>query len=240
MEKIILNIPHSSTFFPDMEGFNAELISNEINILTDWYTKQIFDSNLVESKIADFSRIYCDIERFPDELESMFIKGMGIVYTHTDSGEQLRNISETKKQEIINNYYLPYHEDLSKKVFEKLNKYDNCLIIDCHSFNNIPTNRDIDQAPNRPDICIGSDSFHTPPDLVEFLATYFTGLGYEVRVNSPYSGSLVPIHFYNKDSRVQSVMIEINKRLYLDANNQPVEDNIKKLHSEIEKIYRMI
>ena len=35
-------------------------------------------------------------------------------------------------------------------------------------------------------------------------------------------------------------MIEINKRLYLDANNQPVEDNIKKLHSEIEKIYRMI
>jgi hypothetical protein len=30
-------------------------------------------------------------------------------------------------------------------------------------------------------------------------------------------------------------MIENGKRLYLDKNNQPSEDDIKKLHSEIEK-----
>lgn len=240
MEKIILNIPHSSTFFPDMDGFNTELINNELGLLTDWYTKEIFESNLVESKVADFSRIYCDIERFPDELEVMYSRGMGIIYTHTDSGDVLREISDTKKQDIINNYYLPYHEDLSKKVAKKLEENGNCLIIDCHSFNDIPTNRDLDQSTNRPDICIGYDDFHTPRDLIDFVTAYFTGLGYEVKTNSPYSGSLVPLQYYKKDRRVKSVMIEINKKLYLDEDNQPKAENIEKLHQDIEKMYQLM
>jgi N-formylglutamate amidohydrolase len=39
--------------------------------------------------------------------------------------------------------------------------------------------------------------------------------GYTVELNRPYSGSLVPLEFLDTEPRVQSIMIEVNRRLYL-------------------------
>jgi N-formylglutamate amidohydrolase len=92
------------------------------------------------------------------------------------------------------------------------------MIVDCHSFND-------EQLPHventqRPDFCIGSDSFHTPPDLVVRIARFIQEQGYSVLVNEPFAGTIVPIQFYQIDTRVYSVMIEVNKRLYLDNDLQ--------------------
>ncbi len=40
-------------------------------------------------------------------------------------------------------------------------------------------------------------------------------LDWSVGINRPYAGTLVPTTFYGKDQRVLSVMIEVNRRLYL-------------------------
>jgi len=37
-----------------------------------------------------------------------------------------------------------------------------------------------------------------------------------VGFNSPYSGTMVPLRYYRKDKRVQSIMIELNRSLYLE------------------------
>jgi len=37
-------------------------------------------------------------------------------------------------------------------------------------------------------------------------------------LNSSFSGAIVPLPFYNKDQRVPSLMIEINRRLLMDEN----------------------
>ena len=39
--------------------------------------------------------------------------------------------------------------------------------------------------------------------------------GYSTAWNQPFSGTIVPMKHYNKDQRVQSLMIEINRWLYL-------------------------
>ena len=92
--------------------------------------------------------------------------------------------------------------------------------------------RDPDQQPDRPDICIGTDEFHTPKELVACSTNYFIGLGYSVSMNSPYSGSIVPMRYYRKDKRVSSIMIEINRKLYLkDHGNEKSDtyDTIKRV-----------
>ena len=33
--------------------------------------------------------------------------------------------------------------------------------------------------------------------------------------NTPFAGTIVPMEYYKKDARVHSVMIEVNRRLYL-------------------------
>ena len=40
-------------------------------------------------------------------------------------------------------------------------------------------------------------------------------LGYSTARDQPFSGTIVPMKHYRKDQRVQSLMIEINRWLYL-------------------------
>ena len=38
-------------------------------------------------------------------------------------------------------------------------------------------------------------------------------------VNRPFAGALVPMRFYQADARVQAVMIEVNRSLYMDEKS---------------------
>lgn len=71
---------------------------------------------------------------------------------------------------------------------------------------------------NRPDICIGTDRYHTSEKLQECLSAAFKALGYDVAIDSPFTGTIVPLNHYYKDQRVESVMIEVNRSLYDDPN----------------------
>ena len=44
-----------------------------------------------------------------------------------------------------------------------------------------------------------------------------------VKINTPFAGALVPIKYYQQDARVQSVMIEINRSLYLASGCEKSE-----------------
>jgi N-formylglutamate amidohydrolase len=41
-------------------------------------------------------------------------------------------------------------------------------------------------------------------------------MGYSVGIDRPYAGTMVPMAFYQMDRRVTSIMIEINRSLYMD------------------------
>jgi len=220
MRPIILHIPHSSINIPEKEGFviDEKVIQNELNKLTDWYTDELFDSpkNIIIK--ADFSRIFCDPERFiDDKLEIMSKYGMGILYERTDSGEKMREVSLRLREFIIYKYYIPHHNKLTNSVESQLKKFSSAIIIDCHSFPDIPLNRDLDKRANRPDINIGIDNFHTPRFLIDHTVKYFESYGYSVGMNWPYSGTIVPIRYYQKSPQVYSIMIEINRKLYIEG-----------------------
>ena len=68
----------------------------------------------------------------------------------------------------------------------------------------------------RPDICIGTDAYHTPDSLTNLLKNNFEELGYSVKINSPFAGAIVPSFYHEKEPRVISVMIEVNRVLYMN------------------------
>jgi N-formylglutamate amidohydrolase len=72
---------------------------------------------------------------------------------------------------------------------------------------------------SREDFCIGTDSFHTPAVIRDTMVTAVKEAGYSVAVDAPFAGALVPLSFYRKDDRVLSVMIEVNRRLYMDEQS---------------------
>jgi N-formylglutamate deformylase len=230
----IFHIPHSSREIPILDGFNQDLIENELNLLTDSATDRIFDVKYVDRVVFPYSRIFCDVERLDDDNEPMFQYGRGFYYTKTDNGEDLRVLDEELKTKIKTEYYDVHHDNLSFLIEKKLKDTGYVYVIDCHSFNDVPLNSDLDKNENRPDICIGTDSFHTPKWLINYFVNFFERNGLSVKINSPYSGTIIPSKFVGSE-KVMGIMIELNKKLYMDGNNV-MEDKIKFLNKLIDDL----
>ena len=237
-QQMILHIPHASVVIPEeYQSDFATDVAEQLKYLTDWYTDELFDLPLPR-QVFDVSRIVCDVERFrDDELEPMSACGMGACYTHGYNGKRLRYLSESKREGILRRYYDPHHEALTRLVQTALAESGNCLIVDCHSFSPVPLPYEPDQTSQRQNICIGTDAYHTPPDLARRLIHGFRQKGYSTALNIPYAGTIVPVKYYGKEKRVRSVMIEVNRRLYLDetCKKLPAFEQVK---SDIAQVLR--
>ncbi|HUW08991.1 MAG TPA: N-formylglutamate amidohydrolase [Anaerolineae bacterium] len=225
-KSVIIHIPHASTLIPAPE--RAKLLISEDDLrdellrMTDRYTDELFDvgGDTASRLIFPVSRLVCDPERFADDAhEPMAAKGMGAVYTRTSDGHPLRSsLDAEERQRLLERYYEPHHGRLEQLAGEALETSGHCLIVDAHSFPSSPLPCDQHQSPNRPDICIGTDTFHTPERLQESAVAAFGSLGWRVELNRPYAGSIVPSSFFQKDARVHSVMVEVKRSLYMNED----------------------
>ena len=231
MKHLILHIPHASENIPFKKGFviGDTKIKEEILKLTDWFTDDLFYSDVDTQIIASFSRVFCDVERFSDNSkEEMYKLGMGVLYTRCDDNTLSRMVAPNLRKEILDNYYWPHHQSFSKAVIRQLKDRDTCLIVDCHSFPKTPLLKGVNQRKNRPDFNIGTDKFHTPLDLVKKSEDYFKSLGYTVGIDWPYNGAIVPMEYYQKNKRVKSIMLEINRALYLEGDTNDKSSDYNK------------
>jgi len=231
MPPVIVHAPHASTHIP--EGVRAQILlddrqlEHELRMVTDHFTNEMVDIEALGAvRIQyEYSRLVVDPERFRhDTNEVMATKGLGAVYTRTASGEPLRDIGPGVRERLLRRFYDPYHERFNATVAELLELHNRSLIVDLHSFSSWPLPYELDKAPDRPDICLGTDEYHTQDWLVDLAAAYFTSKGLQVRLNRPFAGTFVPADFYPKDRRVASIMIEVNRALYMDEGTGDKSD----------------
>jgi N-formylglutamate amidohydrolase len=221
---LIAHIPHASTVVPVREREQIVLdgasLQRELVRLTDWHADQLFSWVLELGGLmflSTLSRLVVDPERFAsDEDEPMAAVGQGVVYTKTTDGDLLTSISPGERARRIREYHEPYHEALTVVVASTLERLGTAVILDCHSFASVPLPSEPDQSPGRPDICIGTDPFHTPAALAQALESAFRAEGLTVARDRPFAGTLVPLAFLGVESGVQSVMIEVRRGLYCD------------------------
>lgn len=237
MEKIIAHIPHSSLYIPekyrDLFLLDESALRKELIYMTDLYTDEIFDG-FTNQLVLPYSRLICDVERFRNkEEEEMSKKGMWICYTKTSHQTPLKHVDTVHEEEILE-IYDAHHAKLEKMCEDILNTHSEVLIVDCHSFHPQPLPYEYNQDNNRPDICIGTDAYHTPESLINKLFSAYEAFGYRVAINAPFSGSLTPLRYYQKNPNVHSVMIEINRKLYMDENGQKI-NNFEQLKKNIMK-----
>ena len=92
---------------------------------------------------------------------------MGLTYTKRSLHQPLRNPpTHSKRQELLERYYIPHHQKLTEAVEESLLANDCCLIIDGHSLPALPLPYELNQREFRPDFCLSTDDYHTSEELV--------------------------------------------------------------------------
>ena len=219
---MILHIPHASRVVPEDVRDQIVLsdgdLDAELTRITDAFTDELFFRPEATTVRFPISRLVVDVERFPDDAdEPMSRVGMGMIYTRTAQGNRLRRpLRPHETRHLVAQYYEPHHRRLLAAAEDELAQYGRALIVDCHSFPSRPLPCDEDQSMPRPDVCIGTDSFHTPATLIQLFARTFQEIGYGVDIDRPYTGSMVPMAFCKQDLRVASIMIEVNRALYMD------------------------
>lgn len=240
---IVCNVPHAGTNIPDdfMGDFvlPKKELQIEVNYMADNYTDSLYEELLYVSSFikSAISRIVVDIERFEKgEDEPMSKVGMSAFYTRTSKGAVLRSVT-TEKKENLKEIYDEYHKTFTRLVDSSLARHDCAIIVDCHSFPSVPREYEPDRNADRSDICIGADEYHTPKELTAILKNNFEELGYSVKINSPFAGTIVPMKYYQKDKRVVSVMIEVNRKLYM---NEETFQKLKDFSSTGKSISRCI
>jgi N-formylglutamate amidohydrolase len=224
---VVVHIPHASLVVPsDVAAdllLTSDQLEHELLVMTDRYTDELFalPSSVATTVAFPMSRLVVDPERFTDdEQEPMSRRGMGVVYTRTSGSQPLRPPpSAEQRQRLLTRFYEPHHATLTAAVETALAAHGACLLIDGHSFPARPLPCELDQAPDRPDICVGTDDHHTPAFLRDIAVRSFEELGWSVAVDRPFAGALVPMAFYQKDLRVRAVMIEVRRDLYMDERS---------------------
>lgn len=221
-ENIVLNVPHSSNCLPCNSGWsNLAELDKEIRKWTDWHTNILFNpSKELRSKIIpcsfEYSRFYVDVERLEyGPLEKI---GQGIVYT--DFNELHRDVDDFLREHCMRLY-----ESYISRLACFIEK--NTLLIDCHSF---PS--DLSDV----DICIGFNDNNSKPkdEDIEYIKDLFSSHGYKVGINDPYSNSITPKSKFD----YKSIMIEVNKRCYMNENTLALNADYYKIGNLIQKMYR--
>ena len=237
-EGILLHIPHSSTSFPSESTHSFMDLDEEEKLLIDYYTDELFVLREQERNICSvvfpYCRLYCDVERLVnDPLED---KGLGISYRRTVDSDYLpfEERSFSRLNEAFK-YYADFHADVSKRIVE-MTCMNKILLIDCHSFSALPNLLNL--TPPDIDICIGYNDDETRPytKTIDNIVQFFKSLGYKVGINEPFSNSKtfpVPVEYH-------SVMIEVNKRLYMNERTLDKIDSFYKLKRDIQSLYNLL
>jgi N-formylglutamate amidohydrolase len=150
--------------------------------------------------------------------------GMGLFYLRDDKGNIIRK--DLKEYRIKSyEFYDTHHKIFEEFVNKTLKDYNSCIILDCHSFHDDLNYTGFNEYP---DICLGYNERIAPKEILK-MKEIFEKNGYSVKLNNPFSRSIVPLKYLN-DKRIKSFMLEVNRRV---CDNEEKFLKIKKTCNEV-------
>jgi N-formylglutamate deformylase len=170
-------------------------------------------------------------------------RGLGLLKTKSRYGEPLqeKKLTVAEVEERLKNYYRPYHVELKRIIDYLHGRFGFLRQLSCHCMSAIgaPTHGDPGQP--RPDFCIGDVGGTTSsPEFVKLVVETLKGFGYSVKVNDPYSGAELNTRYGDPKRGIDSIMIEINKKLFMDINTFRKTPGFARVKADLDKLLSVL
>jgi N-formylglutamate deformylase len=236
---LVANVPHSSDLIPvdvrDQFTVSDADLHEQNRQLVDWFTDELYAPIVTAGGCMvrhEVSRFVLDPERFEDDAqEIMAERGMGAIYTHGCQRQRIRrDLSSAERERVLSTYYRPYHGELIRQTESCLERFGQCVVIDCHSYPESPLPYELFGDTERPDVVLGTDAHHTPDSVARVIERIAREFGYSFGLNKPFAGTYVPLPYY-KDSRVVAFMLEINRATYMNEALSQKSEGFEKTRS---------
>ncbi len=256
---VVFSSPHSGREYPDDFLAAARLDGQAIRRSEDSFVDEIFGraphygAPLLR---ALFPRAFVDPNREPYELDpAMFdgplpgfvnkrsprvAAGLGTIARVVANGAEIysKKLDFTEARARIDRCYHPYHAALEDLIGTTRDRFNHCILIDCHSMPSVGGPMENDAGRRRQvDFVLGDAHGRScSRALTVMVEDTLRELGYTVVRNAPYSGGFITRNYGRPGKGVHALQIEINRGLYM---HEPTYSRSRDMAGVIEHMSRL-
>ena len=183
--------------------------------------------------------------QWPIELKptARTLEGLGLIKTKARYGEpfQERKLRVAEVEQRLNLYYRPYHAELKRIADDLHARFGRLRQISCHCMSAVGAPTHPDAGKPRADFCVsdlkGTTASRTAMDLV---VDTLRGCGYSVSVNEPYIGNELIRRIGDPQRGIDSIQVEINKKLFMDTQTFRSTPGLTKVKSDLDRLLQVL
>ncbi len=171
------------------------------------------------------------------------LEGLGLIKTKSRYGEpfQERPLTVAEIEERLALYYRPYHAELKRLVDATYGRFGVLRQISCHCMSAVGAPTHPDAGKPRADFCISDLKGKTSSrQTMDLIVDTLKSLGYSVSVNEPYVGNELIGRHGDPARGIDSVQVEINKKLFMDTKTFRRTAGFDKIKSDLDRLLRVV
>ena len=233
---VVVDVSRSGRLYP--ADYRSPLPFNTVHDNVSMYVDEIWKDSPnygATMLVALFPNTYIDANRheldidpelingeWPVPLEFVSKSGLGLLKTKSRYGETFheRKFTVAEVQHRLDRYYRPYHRELASIGDRMLTAHGFYFNLSCHCMSAVGAPTHADAGKERMDFCLGNlRGTSSTNDFIEFVAETIRKQGYTCSVNTPYTGGELNRRYGKADGRHESIMVEINKRTFMDVKS---------------------
>lgn len=207
---------------------------------------------------ASFPNTYIDTNRSAMDIDESLIegkwpgpvtqsdftqRGLGLLKRLSRYGTQMqeRKFTVAEVQHRLNVYHEPYHCELARIMKKFKDESGRALQVSLHCMSAVGAPTHADPGLERADFCIGDVHGKTcTPEFLAFVVESFRSLGHTTSVNFPYYGGELVKRHADPVNGVESIFIEINKRMFIDTKTFKKTDGYARVKASIDALIAKI
>jgi len=207
---------------------------------------------------ACFPNTYIDTNRHASDIDETLIegkwpgpitqsdfteRGLGLLKRLSRYGTQMqeRKLTVHEVQERLRIYHEPYHLELARILAHMRNTFRSAAQLSFHCMSAIGAPTHADPGQQRADFCVGDIHGKTcTPQFLELIVETLRGCGHSVSINFPYYGGELTKRHSNPKEGINSIFIEINKRMFIDIKTFKKTDGFSATKASISALIKRV
>lgn len=258
---LVCDSPHSGTAYPDDFGYTVAL--SDLRQCEDTHVEALWSGvPQVGGALlhAHFPRSYIDANRADTDIEAALLGepwpgelrpserctrlGNGLIYSRTPSLTPIyaRQLGVDEVRRRIDGCWQPYRASLRRLIGEAHARHGRAWHLNLHSMpSNAYTRLGLVGSGPLADVVLGDlHGVSCSAAFTRCVADAFESLGYRVAINDPYVGQdLLREHGRPADG-VDSLQIELNRRLYLDEATRQRSAGFERVRQDIDRVLQQV
>ena len=235
---VFVTIPHAGETLVSqaawLRGLSEPVLMCDVDRYVDVLYAPALSSCGIDFVRQDIHRYVVDCNRWPEDIDACAVEGVdtpggthpwGLHWSKTTLDHTLikKPLSQALHQELLRLCYEPFFEKVDT-LCEKLLSGTGVQSLYHFDFHSMPSRgRHFHRDPGRvrPDVVICTEDGKTAsPEWTDFVLAAYKGEGFSVQLNDPYKGGTIILKYGNPKKNRQSVMVELNRRLYMDETTK--------------------